>query len=481
MDYLRWNMLNPLGKSAMQDPDAYKMFKITRDFDPAEQREIKLAVRYWDERMKNIPADKANIFTGVVENPDRSASSLSPAQFLDDSLIVGMSPNGSVYDKFILGRPGSYPPGLGDNIIIFNSPYSPSQTRLLMDNNSIFATMLHELGHALGIMGMKTITNASGTEGVFNEDKFTAWNAHLRDVYGKDAKPDMKIAMYVTNVGDPDLKLDTFGVFAQDAKPEDYKYVTFHGAHVDALTGGKGMPVMGAWCNDGNFMDGGNSLGHPGVMSSIMSYGIVGNMVFTEMELAAFQDMGYDIDRSQFFGKSYYYNVDGDTQINTTGFGTAANPNNSMFGVGTHILRDDLTLTQAADVYANGYGAGGIRIDGVNNSLFIPQGVTVAVNGPMGTGLLVAYGGKNTLRLDGKVEALGPGGIGAHFGILASSAIRSYIGKPDFTLFEKEPAIETKAELLKVMVVGYSLSGSSLLGVLRAQEDTMSPETRAPL
>ncbi|MCL1886480.1 MAG: autotransporter outer membrane beta-barrel domain-containing protein [Betaproteobacteria bacterium] len=348
--------------------------------------------------------------------------------------------------------------------------------------------MIHEFGHALGIMGWHDVINRDdkgvGTKAIFNANRFTAWNAHLRDVFGKQARPDMMIEMNVMTGAPGENQAGVFQIFDQDGNAADYKYPTFHGKNVDALTGGMGMPVMGGFSNAGNAMDGANSLGHPGITQSAMSYGIIRNMGFTEMELAAFQDMGYDIDRSQFFGKSYYHAVGGDNQVNNAFFGTADKPNTAILGLGVHVLRDNLTLTQAADIYANGYGGGGVRIDGVNNALAIPRGVTVAANGPFGTGLLVAYGNANTIRLDGKVEAVGPGGIGAHFGIQAAGSkglVTSYMRDPSSHIVSfSDLSIQNQYEYLKAyqdlqgpLVEEFAISGrlAGQLAAIRIEDD----------
>lgn len=409
-------------------------YTITRSLNAGEKQQIQHAASYFATLMSSMnPAVTAKIYTGFVSDPDNgSATSYAPGA---DMRLPDLSPNGSLYDAFMAGAavPG-YPDYLADNIIIFQIDYPHTPTRLLLADNSVMASMMHELGHAFGIMVGYDVNNADNTKGVFTPEKFTEWDAHLYDVFGKQAERGMYISMDVTN-GTPN-NTGVFQIYANSALPgdiADYKYPTFRGPQVDELTGGLGMPVMGGFSNEGSGLDGANALGHPGIMQSIMSYGIIRNMPFTEMELAAFEDMGYTIDRSQFFGKSYYYEVGGNDQVNTRGFGTADAPNTTLFGLGTHIMRDNLTLSQQADIYASGYGGGGMRIDGVGNALTIPGGVTVAADGAMGTGLLVSYGSGNTITLDGTLRATGEGGIGAHFGVMADNKdIYSYMDLPTF-------------------------------------------------
>ena len=487
LDYVTMDQINEDAQEDIHDLD------IRRNFTTVEKREIELAVRYWDERMgANRPVEQVHIYFGIAGTEENgSAFSLSPSQILIEELTGGISPNGTVYDKFLLGRKSPYPNGLADNIIIDEIGYPSTPTRLLIDDFSIMSTMIHEMGHALGIMTDHTV-EGDGTRAVFEAEKFTAWNSHLHDVFGKKAEPDMVIMMNVVegdraSENDPEI----FQIFSQEGNNANYLYPTFRGENVDALTGGRGMTVMGGFSGADTVMDGANSLGHPGIMQSVMSYGIIRNMPFTELELAAFQDMGYVIDRSQFFGKSYYHNVGGSTQVNRTPFGTADNPNTAVFGLGTHIMRNWLTLTQEADIHAGGYGGGGVRIDGVGNRLTIPQHVIVAAKGDMGTGLLFSYGSQNRITLEGRVEAAGSGGIAAHFGILAAGnghglMIGSHMPAPEpyFAAFYEDVfdtfAIQTQYEFLKAhedmsgpLVQEFIISGhlSGSLAAIQIEED----------
>jgi len=407
---------HPLDGKPVLDPSTseYKDMRSTRNFDDTQKQQIGVAIGYWAERLKNtVPADTPRIYIGYAENHNgRGAFSTEPYHYL--AFQTKVTPNGMIYDKYIHNGSG-YPLGIVDNIIIFQNPvFNSEPARLLLNDNSMTGIMMHEMGHALGLKGSHDVSLVDFSfVGTFTAEKFTKWNEHLYDIFGTKAERDMKIENVYNNTTPNDPKV--FQIFHYTNIAGDYKYPTFHGPNVDMLTGGKGMPVMGSYSG----LDGANSLGHTGIMNSIMSYGIIRNMPFTEMELAAFNDMGYDIDLKQFFGKSYYYDVGGDTQVNTAPFGTVENPNTSIFGVGAHILRDNLNLTQASSIYAHGYGAGGVRIDGVGNTLIIPQGITLSADGDYGTGLLVSYGSNNVITLDGTVRATGLGGIGAHFGIKA--------------------------------------------------------------
>jgi hypothetical protein len=273
-------------------------------------------------------------------------------------------------------------------------------------------------------------------------------------------------------------------------------FPTFHGTAVDALTGGRGMPVMAG--NGGNYyIDGGNVLGHPALLGSIMSYSPLRNMLFTELELAVLKDMGYAIDLKQSFGKSYYpTNLGGllttdpgmgfgevgaylaetaATVVNTAGFNSALS-----YGTGLHVYRDKLDVTQAADITASGHGAGGIRIDGVGNTVTVGSGVTVAANGSSGTGLLVSYGKNNVINLNGALEATGSQGVGAQFGISEFFASYDYqAGVPTLNNSD-ERYFYTKmnSDLNGALVDSFNIAGT-LTGSLAAVHIDASAHVKA--
>ena len=145
---------------------------------------------------------------------------------------------------------------------------------------------------------------------------------------------------------------------------------------------------------------------------------------FTEAELAILQDLGFNVDRGAYYGKSIYNS--GITFVNEQGFYNRIQDedgnwyygnehNTTMHGTGLHIYGSNNIVTQKGTILADGYAANGIRVDGVGNKLTIDSNITA--NGDYGNGLLVAYGKNHeiTLNANKTIEATGADGVAARF------------------------------------------------------------------
>ena len=450
---------------------------VARNFSSQEIQSVLGAANYWAERIGGnyAPAIIVNL-AKVPYTPDGTAYSYTPDTGRVNPDLYLYLVNGTYFPPNPLN---TYNTSIG-----FIADYTPNTTRLLMDDNSITSTISHELMHALGMIGSIVPTNQNAatwqaTNWNIDMSFGQAWASRLYDINGNRATQDMLAfnSATPTNRSGGDFVLPQF-----NADPTTFAsgqisfFPTFHGPAVDALTNGKGMPVM-AGNGDDYKIDGGNVLGHPALLGSIMSYSPLRNMLFSELELATLKDMGYAIDLSQFFGKSYYpTNLGGmltqdpifplgkaaylaETPLSVTnanGFNSSAS-----YGVGLHVYRDWLTVIQAADISASGFGAGGIRIDGTNNTVTIPGGTTVAANGSYGTGLLASYGKHNVINLQGTVEATGQMGIGAHFGIGMANSYFNY-SDPDTLTNSDNRYFYTKmnSDLNGPLVSAFNVSGT---------------------
>lgn len=297
------------------------------------------------------------------------------------------------------------------------------------------STILHELGHALG-MAATTVTTSTPTGGMssFASDGFSLWNAGLRDINGHSAQPGMAISSSPAE-----------GAFVTDGASA-YCGVYFTGTHVQGVLngaliafasnpdgqvtgGGVPAPVPGLPVNGWETDDEGSTpeFSHIELQNSLMSHQAYRNWnTFMEAELAAMQDVGLVLDRRNWYGYSIYNSGgEGDlrTLVNTNPYyARNANgewlegaPNATPWGTGLHVYGSWNDVTQAADLLASGEYGLGIRMDGQGNRLTVARGVRVHADGPGGTALLASYGKGHSVILRGDAQALGEGGIGARF------------------------------------------------------------------
>lgn len=268
------------------------------------------------------------------------------------------------------------------------------------------ATIFHELGHALGIG--------------FAEGYESSYNDFLYDVRGTRYQHGMELTYFDAETQDPtdfDASVFLVGEGAQSG-------VYFKGAHVSEVLAGSDLPgiPMNGMELDENYQWFAE-LSHFELERSMMSHQNYRNYTFfMEVELAAMQDLGYTIDRKNFYGRSIY--ADHQTIVNHQGFyarsadGSAYLPgevNTATLGTGLHIYGSDNEVTQAANLLAGGAGGTGIRVDGADNTVTIRDDTQIRADGPHGTGVLFAYGKNHTLNAGGTVTALGANGVALRF------------------------------------------------------------------
>ena len=372
---------------------------------------------FWGVFQKGFPCEVADLF--------RSSSEC-------DADVVA-------YGQISIGK--NMGANLKDNGAYYGWGYEPLNQQAQNESAVSFQPVIfHEIAHAIGILSSKYFENDS-----WNFDYLNRYDAHLVDERGILAE-DGQIISY--NQSDKDNK-DVFYVqplFGNALKADSTSgRAYFIGEHVsDVLRGNgenakdfqgvDGIPVL-VWENDsvyGKKLD----LSHINLARSLMSHqNYRSYTAFIEAELALMQDVGYKIDRRNFFGRSIYSDGNGASDNpfkNTQGYfarnaaGTAyeiGKANTATLGIGLHIYGSGNNILQtdegkgdgSADLLACGTGGAGIRIDGVCNTVAVDKGVTVSADGENGRGVLVAYGHDNKVVIDGTVTAAGAGGDGVRF------------------------------------------------------------------
>ena len=298
--------------------------------------------------------------------------------------------------------------------------------------------IIHEAMHGLGASSFWKGNNETGEVALVTNN----YVENLYDMYGTKAES----GMLVKNEGEGEKGKD-FIIRPLDVP--NYKNYYYGGAYFagdnvnEVLNGAKlvyndetgeytggGIPVTGwdvLYQDLPEFLDI-PALDHLSLRNGLMSHFDYRNYnMLMEAEIAAIQDIGYNIDRKNFYGHSIYNSGSEDNfykYINTNGYsarneaGTAYidAANTTSLGVGLHVYGDYVDVVQAAKINTVGAGAVGIRVDGdyCDN---VTVAANVSANGEYGNGLLFANGKDHNavIEKDVTVEAKGVNGIGARF------------------------------------------------------------------
>ena len=374
-----------------------------------------------------------------------------------DSIMDGSEQNSAArgFGSIIIGQ--KLGTDEGDGRYGFVTPKGLLPVPQEMNGIDIIPMMFHEIGHSLGILTSRSFEEeiVRISDGAANANSFTA---HLYDQTGRRAD---KPGVYI-------MTSEKYKSYMNNGTPEDIKKFegnTFIVDNINALTGRNGKPHL-TFRSDNvtEVLDGktftdpnGNQVSgipihmwephekyniypefsHIDLERSLMSHQDYRSYnTLMEAELAIMQDIGYKIDRKNFYGRSIYNS--GQTLTNTQGF-SARNAegaayvdgyNTATYGVGLHVYGSNNNITQAGNIYAGGDASVGVRIDGVNNTVTVAKGTEVHGDGKNGTGVFAAYGKNHTINIDGTVTANGDGGVGvwAEFGTNTMGATKEYRG-----------------------------------------------------
>lgn len=357
---------------------------------------------------KQAIVQAASIWAEVLGPGSKNSAPIpfSVGTYLDENAAASSEPNQGtgaicntgVQDGILNGITPDQPGYIFVGLLDMTIPDHLSPIPVTANQADIISVLYHEIGHTLGIFSLAS----AGTKSL------STWDMHLRNSQGVWLEPGMEVVRQGSDA-------DTDNVFVVGEGTDSG--VRFYGKHVAEVLGNdEGLLIEG-------FEEDIPDLSHIELERSLMSHQNYRNYTtFMEAELAALQDIGYSIDRKNFFGYSVY--GDGLTLTSTNGYfarnesGTdwiEGQANTATLGVGLHIYGKRNDVTQAADLLAGGVAGTGIRVDGSNNILRIDPDVLVAADGLRGTGLLVAYGKEQTVVNRGTIQALGQDGVAARF------------------------------------------------------------------
>lgn len=380
------------------------------DGNQAYKDQVVDGLRYWAQILQpqgNNPATIVNI--GTVNMPGNAYGG-SPGANGGQSALTQMQQNmfglSPATGTLPLGGHGFF--GLGQDDYALDPAFTQTP---LTGKDSVLLTAIHEVAHGLGIASSVQDKGALDTIEPYFESHLNSWSQLLVDDNGNPARAGQKILCTgCNNAYDPDafdVRLDQAVLVGPNIK--------------QVLAGGlRGVPVK-ILADDGQVDP--NFMSHIELKNSVMSHQDYRNYTgFMEAELAVLQDLGYTIDRANFFGRSVY--GDGLDLVNTQGFfarngaGTKYLPgqyNQAMLGLGLHVYGSNNRIRQAADLLAAGSGGAGIRVDGQSNTVIVEPGVKIHANGLNGQGIQFAYGLGHTLVHRGDIQATGPNGVGLRF------------------------------------------------------------------
>lgn len=383
--------------------------------------QIKAATNYWGQILQTVPGrNPAIINVGTFDGEAAAANSWNATPAFGSPSAVQAALTNQPFDELQYDAHGYILVGHFD---WSTQAYTPSQLAL-NSATSLDTVLVHEVAHALGVLSNAYGGTApSGEQLAYFNDNLNAWSSHLRDDNGKAAAPNQYIlcatcaAPFDDDDDDDDDDGEEVDVF--DVR-QDRGY--FAGTQVSEVLNGamKGLPMRVQ--TDYGSIDS-PIFSHIELKNGLMSHQYYRNYnTLMEAELAALQDIGYTIDRRNFYGNSVYN--DGLTLINDNPFfarnsaGTAyiANTYNmAPLGVGLHVYGSNNNITQRADLLSAGAGGAGIRVDGEANALIILPATRVHADGANGRAIMFAYGKDHSLTQRGDVEALGDNGVAVSF------------------------------------------------------------------
>ncbi|MDR0485394.1 MAG: autotransporter outer membrane beta-barrel domain-containing protein [Elusimicrobiota bacterium] len=415
-----------------------------KTFSSSEINAINFAANYWQVLLGTSPANTkpaaisiggidnsfgagqsmnayANTYYGTHSNGLTSLANVIINNDFRDSMTTNYFYREKVYAVIGIGKDFAE-----------NSDTSKPQILPQGQKIGLSAIVIHELAHALGIF-----TNAGGAN---NNYKFKSagntgilcnYDKYLFDSWGTPAAIGNNIIQSPASApaNSNFFMIIRYGDSALD-DTDASGYAFFKGPKTMEVLGGNflhkknnpnligGLPILGS--EGVNYAP---DLSHIELRNSLMSHQEWRNWsILMEAEIALLEDVGFSIDRKNFYGFSLYSD-ENDIQISSNFYARNSQGNQYLNGVfnetpwtiGLHIYGSSNTVEIKSEVLSKGFNSMGIRIDGWNNKISISSESRISADGEMGNALLVSYGKNHKIVHRGILTADGSDGIAVRF------------------------------------------------------------------
>ena len=269
-------------------------------------------------------------------------------------------------------------------------------------NNDLVGLLVHELGHTLGINNAGRVA-LDATARTITINSLNPWLA-LCQQHGQ-----------FLVVG------QTYDLYNPDVPSTIGNIITFGGQHAREIMGDfwhsgdeKDVQVESGQFDTATNVRG--TLAHPfDPRRGIMTWHWNPPPFLTELEMAMLQDIGHDIRRDRFYGRSFYSEHAGTITVDNGGSPFFLD---GMFGIGLHLVAGNNTIVLDTDITTTGHAGAGIRIEDSGNTVIINNGIRVKATGEEGIGVLLThqrFTNDTILINEGVIEATGENGTGVWF------------------------------------------------------------------